>query len=104
LEALFNSAGRITTGTEIDPETQGVMTRVNGFITQLTGTSGLFKTSASSISTQTLRLQQQISDLSRTLTARQKSMEAKFIAMERAQSQFQAQAASLSQAFSSFGK
>ena len=96
VDALLNSLGTSAVST-----TQGVGIRVSGLVDSFTGTSGLFSTLASSIRSQTERLQKQISDLDRTLSAKQKSLENSFIAMEKAQSMMQSQASALTQAFSS---
>jgi flagellar hook-associated protein 2 len=94
VDALLNAVG--TSG---DSVTQGVGKRVSVSVESLTGTSGLFSSLAGSIRSQTSRLQKQISDLDRTLQAKQKSLENSFIAMERAQSRMQSQASALTQAF-----
>jgi flagellar capping protein FliD len=98
VDALLNA-----TGTSGSLATQGIGTRVSNLVDNLTETStsqpGLFSALSSSIRAQTARLQKQISDLDRTLSAKQKTLENSFIAMERAQSKMQSQASALTQAF-----
>lgn len=106
VDALLNalgSADNVSVPTKTASEntvTQGIGTRISYIADRLTATTGLFTTSTSNITSQTKRLQKQISDLDRTLAAKQKTLENGFIAMERAQSQLQSQAATLTQAFS----
>jgi flagellar hook-associated protein 2 len=96
VDALLNALGTSSTATT----TQGVGTRVSYIADRLTATTGLFPSLTTSISSQTLRLKKQIESLGRSLAAKQKTLENSFIAMERAQSQFQQQASALTQAFS----
>lgn len=100
VDALLNYAGyAIAPATTTSTTTQGIGARISTFADTLIGTNGLFPTLTSSISSQTTRLQKQITDLTRSLTAKQKALENSFIAMEKAQSRFQSQSNSLTQAF-----
>lgn len=96
--ALFNSG---TTSTTATVSTQGVASRIISLMTALTGTGGLVETATAALTTQTKRFQSQISALDRSLAQRQATLEASFIAMERAQSKFNNMSAQISSAFSS---
>jgi len=105
VDALLNYAGyAIAPATATSTTTQGVGARISTFADTLVGTNGLFPTLTSSISSQTTRLQKQITDLTRSLAAKQKTLESSFIAMEKAQSRFQSQSNSLTQAFNNNNK
>ena len=95
VDALLNAVGTGTSATA----TQGIGARVSYLVDKMTASSGLFPILTAGISSQTQRLQRQIDDLSKSLAAKQKSLENSFIAMEKAQSMFQSQASALSQAF-----
>ncbi len=100
VDAMLNSLGTASTSTQDNSATQGLGSRVSYLVDSLTGTSGLFVSITDSIKSQTTRLQKQITDLDRSLAAKQKTLETSFIAMERAQSKMQSQASALTQAFS----
>ena len=70
-------------------------------MTALTGTGGLVAAATTSITTQNKRLQNQINALDRSLAQQQASLEASFIAMERAQSKYNSMSSQISSAFSS---
>jgi flagellar hook-associated protein 2 len=78
---------------------QGVATRLVNLMTSLTGTGGLVASATASITTQTKRLQTQISALDRSLAQQKASLEASFIAMERAQSRYNNMASQIASAF-----
>jgi flagellar hook-associated protein 2 len=80
---------------------QGVAARLVSLMTALTGTGGLVASATTSITTQNKRLQNQISALDRSLAQQQASLEASFIAMERAQSKYNSMSSQISSAFSS---
>ena len=80
---------------------QGVAARLVSLMTALTGTGGLVATATISITTQNKRLKNQISALDRSLAQQQASLEASFIAMERAQSKYNSMSSQISSAFSS---
>ena len=80
---------------------QGVATRLVDLMTALTGTGGMVAAATSSITTQNKRLQTQINALDRSLAQQQASLEASFIAMERAQSKYNSMSSQISSAFSS---
>jgi flagellar hook-associated protein 2 len=80
---------------------QGVATRLVNLMTSLTGTGGLVAAATASITTQTKRLQTQINALDRSLAQQQASLEASFIAMERAQSKFNNMSSQIASAFTS---
>jgi flagellar capping protein FliD len=82
---------------------QGVAVRLAGWLSlaldSSTSTPGLFKTASSTITSETKAIQSQIDAMERRLAARQKTMEASFIAMEKAQSRSQNMLSQLSNAF-----
>jgi flagellar capping protein FliD len=82
---------------------QGVSVRLGGLLSlslsSTTSEPGLFKTASSAISSQTSSIQKQIDAMERRILARQKQLEASFVAMERAQSRSQSQLSQLSNAF-----
>jgi flagellar capping protein FliD len=82
---------------------QGVAVRLAGWLSlaldSSTSAPGLFKTASSTITSETKAIQSQIDAMERRLAARQKTMEASFIAMEKAQSRSQNMLSQLSNAF-----
>jgi flagellar capping protein FliD len=82
---------------------QGVAVRLAGWLSLSLSSSasepGLFKTASSTITSETKSIQTQIDTMERRIVARQKSMEASFIAMEKAQSRSQNMLSQLSNAF-----
>jgi len=82
---------------------QGVAVRLAGWLSLALSSStsepGLFKTASSAITSETKSIQTQIAAMERRLVARQKNMEASFIAMEKAQSRSQNMLSQLSNAF-----
>jgi flagellar capping protein FliD len=82
---------------------QGVAVRLAGWLSlaldSSTSAPGLFKTASSTITSETKSIQTQIDAMERRIVARQKSMEASFIAMEKAQSRSQNMLSQLSNAF-----
>jgi flagellar capping protein FliD len=82
---------------------QGVAVRLAGWLSSALSTStsepGLFKTASSTITSETKSIQTQIDAMERRIVARQKNMEASFIAMEKAQSRSQNMLSQLSNAF-----
>ncbi len=82
---------------------QGVAVRLAGWLSialsSSTSEPGLFKTASSTITSETKSIQTQIDAMERRIVARQKSMEASFIAMEKAQSRSQNMLSQLSNAF-----
>jgi flagellar capping protein FliD len=82
---------------------QGVAVRLSGWLSSALSSStsepGLFKTASSTITSETKSIQTQIDAMERRIMARQKSMEASFIAMEKAQSRSQNMLSQLSNAF-----
>jgi flagellar capping protein FliD len=82
---------------------QGVAIRLGGLLSlslsSTTSEPGLFKTASSAVTSETTSIQKQIDAMERRILARQKQLEASFIAMERAQSRSQSQLSQLSNAF-----
>ena len=82
---------------------QGVAVRLAGWLSSALSSStsepGLFKTASSTITSETKSIQTQIDAMERRIVARQKSMEASFIAMEKAQSRSQNMLSQISNAF-----
>ena len=82
---------------------QGVAVRLAGWLSSALSSStsepGLFKTASSTITSETKSIQTQIDAMERRIVARQKNMEASFIAMEKAQSRSQNMLSQLSNAF-----
>jgi flagellar capping protein FliD len=82
---------------------QGVAVRLGGLLSLTLSTTtsepGLFKTASSAVTSETNSIQKQIEAMERRILARQKQLEASFIAMERAQSRSQSQLSQLSNAF-----
>ena len=79
---------------------QGIATRLVNLMTSLTGTGGLVASATTSITSQNKRLTSQISAMDRSLAQQQASLEASFIAMERAQSKYNSMSSQISSAFS----
>jgi len=79
---------------------QGIATRLVNLMTSLTGTGGLVASATTSITSQNKRLATQISAMDRSLAQQQASLEASFIAMERAQSKYNSMSSQISSAFS----
>jgi flagellar capping protein FliD len=82
---------------------QGVAVRLAGWLSLALDSSasapGLFKTASSTITSETKSIQTQIDAMERRIVARQKNMEASFIAMEKAQSRSQNMLSQISNAF-----
>lgn len=68
---------------------QGIATRINSLMTSLTGTSGLVASATASLTGQTKRLQTQIDAMTRSLAQKKASLTQSFIAMEKAQANYQ---------------
>ena len=68
---------------------QGIATRITNLMASLTGTSGLVASATSSLTSQTKRLQTQIDSMTRSLAQKKASLTQSFIAMEKAQSNYQ---------------
>jgi flagellar hook-associated protein 2 len=98
IDTLLNAG---STGTNVSVSEQGVVTRLVNLMTSLTGTGGLVASATTAITSQTKRLQTQISALDRSLAQQQASLEASFIAMERAQSRYNNMSSQIASAFNS---
>lgn len=80
---------------------QGIATRLVNLMSSLTGTGGLVASASTAITSQSKRLQRQIDAMDRSLAQQQASLEASFIAMERAQSRYNNMSSQISSAFNS---
>jgi flagellar hook-associated protein 2 len=98
IDTLLNAG---STGTSVPVAEQGVVTRLVNLMTSLTGTGGLVASATTAITSQTKRLQTQISAMDRSLEQQRASLEASFIAMERAQSRYNSMSAQITSAFNS---
>lgn len=79
----------------------GLAAQLNGFVDRVTGDGGTLKTQTTSLTNQSSRLDRQIADLERRLTAERSLLESSFIRMEQLQSQLQGQSQVLTKSFSS---
>lgn len=77
----------------------GLVTRLNAFITQVTGTSGSIATQTASLVSQGKTLDDQIAAMERRLTQQQTLLTNSFVQMETAQSAIQSQLSALNSAF-----
>jgi len=98
VDALLNSSKGLA-ASSVSVAQQGIATRINNLMTALTGTSGLVATATTSITSQTKRYQSQIDAMTRSLAQTRKSLEASFIAMEKAQSKYQNMTQQITAAF-----
>ncbi len=98
VDALLN-ANKSTTASTASTANQGVATRIYSLMYALTSTTGLVKTSTTSLTAQSKRLQTQIDNMTRSLAQTRSTLEASFIAMERAQSRFQSMTQQITSAF-----
>ena len=99
VEALLNANKSASPLTTPNSE-QGVATRIYNLMTSLTGTKGLIASATTSLTSQSTRLQSQIDSLTRSLALTRKTLEASFIAMEKAQSKYQSMTQQITSAFS----
>ncbi|RME70253.1 MAG: hypothetical protein D6781_06785 [Verrucomicrobia bacterium] len=76
----------------------GLIAQIDTYISQLVATDGLIDAQEESLNRQNQSLDKQIADIERRLEAERNRLEASFISMEQAQSQIQAQLASLQSA------
>jgi flagellar hook-associated protein 2 len=98
VDALLNANKSITASTAAAAD-QGVATRIYSLMYALTDTTGLIKTSTTSLTAQSKRLQTQIDNMTRSLAQTRSTLEASFIAMERAQSKYQSMTQQITSAF-----
>ena len=79
--------------------TDGIVTRLNTFITQVTGSSGIISKQTSSLASQSTSLNTQIAAMERHITQQQTMLTNSFVQMETAQSAIQSQLSALNSAF-----
>ena len=77
----------------------GLATRLDAYLTQLTGSSGLIATQSTSLTNQSKSLDEQIASMQRRLDQQKALLERSFIQMESAQSAIQSQLSALNNAF-----
>ena len=97
--ALATNAADVRTLFTSSPN--GLATRLNSFLTQVTGTTGTLATQTTSLATQSKSLDDQIATMERQLVQQKALLEKSFIQMESAQSAIQGQLAALNNAFGS---
>ena len=103
--ALANNAGDVSTLFSSSPG--GLATRLNSFLTQVTGATGTIATQETTLTNQGKSLDDQIATMQRHLDQQQALLTQSFIQMESAQSAIQSQLSALNSAFgttSSTGK
>ena len=81
--------------------TDGLATRLNAYLTQVTGTTGTIATQTTSLTNQGKTLDDQIASMERHLAQQKTLLENSFIQMESAQSAIQSQLSALNNAFGS---
>ena len=77
----------------------GLVARMDSYLTQVTGTTGTLTTQSDTISRQAKTIDEQISAMDRRLSQQRTLLEQSFISMETAQSRIQSQLAALTSAF-----
>ena len=95
--ALANNAedvSKLFTGS-----TNGLATRLNSYLTQLTDSAGILATQTTNLANQGKSLDEQIANMQRHLNQQQALLERSFIHMESAQSAIQSQLSALNSAF-----
>jgi flagellar hook-associated protein 2 len=97
VDSLFNLNKGVTT--PLSSQSQGIATRIYNITNSMVSTGGLVLTAKASLTTQNTRLQSQIDSMTRTLAQQRTSLERSFIAMEQAQSRYQAMTSQLTNAF-----
>jgi flagellar hook-associated protein 2 len=79
--------------------TDGLVTRLSAYLTQVTGSSGSIATETSSLASQSKSLDDQIAAMERHITQQQTILTNSFVHMETAQSAIQSQLSALNSAF-----
>jgi len=77
----------------------GLAARLNGYLAQVTGSTGVLATQTATLSKNSRRIDEQIAATERRLTQQRELLEQSFIRMEEAQSNIQRQLAALTNAF-----
>jgi flagellar hook-associated protein 2 len=77
----------------------GLVTKLDAYLTQTIGSSGVITTQTQNLSKQSSNLDTQIAAMERRILQEQAQLEQSFVRMEQAQSQLQSQLASLTNAF-----
>lgn len=97
VDSLFNLNKNVTTS--LSSQNQGIATRIYNLTNSMVSAGGMVLTAKASLTTQNTRLQSQIDSMTRTLAQQRASLERSFIAMEQAQSRYQAMTSQLTNAF-----
>lgn len=79
----------------------GLVTRLDAYLTQMVGAGGIIATQTQNLSKQSSGIDEQVAAMERRILAEQAQLEASFVRMEQVQSQLQSQLASLTNAFGS---
>ena len=95
--ALANNASEVST--LFSDSTNGLATRLNTYLTQVTGSTGLIATQQTTLTNQNKSLDEQIATMQRHLDQQQALLQKSFIRMESAQSAIQSQLTALNNAF-----
>ena len=97
VDSLFNLNKSVTTS--LSTQNQGIATRIYNLTNSMVSSGGMILTAKASLTTQNTRLQSQIDAMTRTLAQQRSALERSFIAMEQAQSRYQAMTSQLTNAF-----
>ncbi len=79
--------------------TNGLVTKLDAYLTQTIGSSGIIATQSQNLTKQSSAIDDQIAVMERRIAQEQAQLEQSFVRMEQAQSQLQSQLASLTNAF-----
>lgn len=82
----------------------GLVTRLDAYLTQMTGSTGIIATQTKNLAKQTTDIDNQVASMERRILAEQAMLEQSFVRMEQVQSQLQSQLTSLTNAFGGSSK